>query len=147
MVDNDNPTLLRIAEIGVPPYSARSLSQTLTPIAAASVLRRSLTSGRLINLAPPEFKKYKSVITCNDQQSPALDGIWPGDLLTIDCVRPLSFKTIGGTPQRTVVEDSIYIEGIFTFYRPRIVFMVANYTMDGNEYEANQSWQLDLEEL
>lgn len=146
MVDENNPTLLRIAEIGVPPYSARSLSQTLTPISSASVLRRSLTTGRLINLSPPEFRKYKSVITCNDQQAPALDGIWPGQILTIDCVRPLSFKTIGGIPQRTVVEDSEFSEGEFTFYRPRIVFMVVNYTMDGNEYEANNNWQLDLEE-
>lgn len=142
----DAVSLLVITPIGVPPYSARGLTQTLTHIAAAGIFRRSLTTGRLINIAAPEFKLYKSTITCTDQEAPAFDGVWPGDLVTVDCVKRLKFLTAGGTPQRPVVPGSLQTEGIFTSYRPRILFMVTGFSDDFVEFEAQGAWQLDLEE-
>jgi len=138
-------TLLELSGIGVSPYSARGLSQTLDPIAAASQLRRTV-NGNLKDLSAPQFRKYVSAISCNDQNAPALDGVWPGLELTVDCVATLSFKT-GGTPQRPVVPGSLRTEGEFTIYRPRLLMKVVSYSEQEDEWGAVISWTLNLEEV
>lgn len=131
--------------VGVPPYSARGLRQTLTPISQAVAFRRTVNA-KLTNLAPSQFHKYKSTIHCDDQQAPTFDGLWPGAEIQVDCIAELAFKTIGGTPQRPMVDGSQRVDGDFTFYRPRIIFKVINFTNDTFEYEAKNSWQMELEE-
>ena len=64
-------TLLVISGDGVAPYSARGLTQTLEVIAEAAVVARSV-NGALVNLSPPQFRKFKSTISCTDVASPAL---------------------------------------------------------------------------
>jgi len=130
----------------ITPYSARGLSQTLEPIGQASNLRRTI-AGTLTDISDPAFRKYRSVISCDDQDVPALDGIWPGQQVTVDCVAELSYKTAGGSPAKTVVSGSSYTDGDFTFYRPQLSMMVVDFTTQKDEAGDVTSWQLELEEV
>jgi hypothetical protein len=69
-------TLLVLSGIGVPDYSARGLRHTLEPIEASASLRRTV-NGALVDLSFAQFRKYKSTISCQDQEPPAVDGVWP----------------------------------------------------------------------
>lgn len=141
-----NETLLVLSGHGVQPYSARGLSQTLDPIEASANLRRSI-NGVLHDLSQAQFRKYKSTISCSDQTAPALDGVWPGVVLTVDCVAELSYKTSGGSPQRSVVSGSSRTDGAFTFYRPTMSMRVMNYSTTEDEYGRTVQWSLELEEV
>jgi hypothetical protein len=138
-------TLLVLSGIGVPDYSARGLTQTLEPIEAAAQLRRSI-NGDLLDLSYGPFRKYKSTISCQDQEPPAVDGVWPGRVITVDCVAEFSYPA-GGSPARPVVSGSARTEGAFVFYRPQLRMLVTGFSMSRDEYGAAVSWQLQLEEV
>ena len=138
--------VLTLSGIGVPPYAARGASQTLEPIQAAQQLRRTV-NGALIDLSRPEFRKYRSTISCADQQPPAIDGVWPGQVLTVGCIAELSYKTSGGTPARSIVPGSPRNEGDYTLYRPSLTMRVVSFSQDTDEYGATVSWSLELEEV
>lgn len=138
-------TLLVLSSNGVPLYSARGLDQTLEPIDAAHVTRRTI-NGLLVDLSVTKFHKYKSSIKCTDVEAPALDGVMPGMALTVDCVAELVYKTAGGTPSRTVIAGSARIVGDFTIYRPRLDMMVVGVQQSISEYARDVQWQIDLEE-
>ena len=138
--------VLTLSGIGVPPYSTRGASQTLEPIQAAQQLRRTINGG-LIDLSRPEFRKYRSTISCADQQPPAIDGVWPGQVVTVGCIAELSYKTSGGTPARSVVPGSARTEGDYTLYRPQLTMRVVSFSQDTDEYGATVSWSLELEEV
>ena len=139
-------TLLVISGPGMPPYAARGLTQTLDPIDASAVVGRTV-NGALIDLSPPQMRKYKSEISCTDWEAPALDGVWPGMLLTVDCVPELGYLTAGGSPARTVVPGSSRVDGAWTYYRPRLDMLVVNYTVSRDEYGHAIDWSLSLEEV
>lgn len=138
-------TVLSITGIGVPPYSARGLSQTLQLIDAAADFRRTV-NGELINTADPIFRKYRSTITCNDNDAPAFDGLAKGTQVVVDCVYELGYPTATGSPQRPVVPGSVRVEGDFTYYRPRLSMTVTDFDATADEYGGQTSWRLDLEE-
>ena len=138
-------TLLVLTGVGVPSYSARGLSQTLEPIEAAAQLRRSI-NGELLDLSYGPFRKYKSTISCQDQDPPAVDGIWPGRVVTVDCVAELSYP-VGGSPARPAVAGSERAVGAFMVYRPQLQMLVTSFSVSRDEYGATVSWQLQLEEL
>lgn len=143
-------TLLRLDPIGVPAYSARGITQSLDPIDEAPQIARTI-NGVAVNLSDTAFRKYKSTIACTDQDQPALDGVWPGDILTVDCVKELPYRTVGGSPSRTVAsttdDPATRTEGEFTFYRPRLTMMVVNYSTTFDEWGAESGWSLDLIEV
>lgn len=139
-------TLLTLSGVGVPPYSARGLQQTLEPIAAAQGRMRRNINGGMVDLGGGQFQKYASTITCTDQNPPAVDGVWEGQVVTVDCVRELACKE-GGTPQRTVVPGSERTEGGFTFYRPRLTMVVLTFNLLFDEYPAATGWTMGLEEV
>ena len=62
-----------------------------------------------------------------DQQPPAVDGLWPGQVLTIGCISELSYRTSGGAPARNVVAGSSRTEGSYTFYRPSLTMRVVSF--------------------
>lgn len=135
------------------PYSARGLTQTLEPIVgtgesggAVGTLFRRTASGKLRNLMPDQFRKYQSTITCRDVQSPSFNRAWLGMSVIVDCVPELSYMT-GDTPERDVVEGSVREEGHFTFYRPRIPFMIISINNGLEEYAADYNWKLGMQEL
>lgn len=143
-------TLLVISAMGVPPYAARGLTQTLEPIEAAVQLRRTV-NGDLVDVSAPQLRKYRSTISCADQLAPALNGVWPGMEVVVQCVAELAYLTATGTPERPEVEiaPSEYasrVEGIFTYYRPELTMMVTGFRQQTDEYGAVVSWTLELEE-
>ena len=138
--------VLTLSGIGVPPYSARGASQTLEPIQASQQLRRTI-NGELIDISRAEFRKYRSTISCVDQQPPAVDGVWPGQVLTVGCISELSYRTAGGAPARPVVAGSSRTEGDYTSYRPSLTMRVVSFSQDTDEYGAEVSWSLQLEEV
>jgi hypothetical protein len=137
-------TLLVLAGVGIPAYSARGLSQQLEPIDGAANMRRTI-NGALNDLSVVQFRKYRSTISCSDQEPPAVDGVWPGRVVTVDCVAELSYP-VGGTPQRPVVAGSERIEGDFTFYRPQLTMLVTGFSVQRDEWGAEVQWQMELEE-
>jgi hypothetical protein len=139
-------TLLTLAGLGVPPYSARGLTQTLEPIEASLQLRRTV-NGALVDLSDAPFRKYKSTISCQDQEPPAVDGVWPGQVVTVECVAELCFVTGGGAPARLAVSGSERVDSEFTFYRPVLTMRVTGFSFTRDEYGAAVSWQLQLEEV
>ena len=138
--------VLTLSGIGVPPYSARGASQMLEPIGSSQQLRRTI-NGELIDISRAEFRKYRSTISCVDQQPPAIDGVWPGRVLTMGCISELSYLTAGGVPARPVVAGSSRTEGSYTFYRPSLTMRVVAFSQDTDEYGAAVSWSLQLEEV
>jgi hypothetical protein len=142
----DIGTFLVLAPVGggnlVTYYSSRGLKQTLAPV--ASQVRRTV-NGTAINLLLPQFRKYKSTISCNDQRPPAFDGWFPGMELIVSCIAELSYP-VGGTPQRTVVSGSPFTESGNIFYRPQLTMLIADFKQDEDEWKAGVGWSLDLVE-
>lgn len=139
-------TLLVLGGMGVPAYAARGLIQTLEPIEASTQLRRTV-NGALVDLSYQPFRKYKSTISCQDQEPPAVDGVWPGQTVTVECVAELCFLTASAAPARPAVSGSQRTEGDFTFYRPILTMRVTGFSLARDEYGATVSWQLQLEEI
>ena len=135
---------LVIAGVGLPPASIRGVTQSLQPIGASRQMARTV-NGALRDLSAPQFRKFASSIRCQDQDPPALDGVWPGAVVTVDCIAELSFRTASGAPERPVVESRT--EGEWTIYRPRLTMMVLSFDVDRDEWQAATGWTLDLEEV
>lgn len=140
-------TVLELTGIGIAPYSARGATQSLEPIGSASAGVYRDVNGVLRSVAGTSFLKYKSTISCQDQLPAALDGVWPGKLVTVKCIQELSYLTAGGSPSRTVVSGSSRTEGSFTFYRPQLDMMVVGFSAQTDEWSAEVSWRMDLEEV
>lgn len=140
-------TLLVLSGIGIAPYSARGVRQTLVAIDASANVRRTVNGG-LVSLGQTQFHKYESKISCDDMNSPAADGIFPGAVIAVDCVVELAYLTSGGAPQRTVVTGSERIVGAYTFYRPRLTMMLtAPIEIEEDEWGAAVSWSMSLQEI
>jgi len=139
-----NTTILRLWGIGVPPYSARGIVQTLEPIDAASNIARTI-NGKLLDMSHDQFKKFKSTLTATDQRPPAVDGVWPGQLVTVDCIQMLAHMEYT-SPSREYVPGSEITEAGWNYYRPRLHMMVMNFTLNTDEYPADVGWTMELEE-
>ena len=139
-------TRLVISPNGLPPYSTRGAKQTLEPISATGHQVRTVNGG-LLDLSPPQMRKYKSEISCTDLQAPAFCALWPGDLVTVDCAvfvgRPLGTSI---TVERTVINS--FIDGNFIFERYQLQMMVMQpWSIDYDEYNAQHGWKITLEEI
>lgn len=146
MTDTPDTTLLRLHGIGVPPYSARGLADTLTPIAAAKNLRRTI-NGQLRDVSASQFQKYAITISGSDQQPPACDGVWPGRQITVEMIQELCFEADTDGPGRTPVAGSEREESGFTFYRPVLEVLITTFEVRKDEYGAVVSWTLEAEEV
>jgi hypothetical protein len=130
------------------PYAVRGVQQSLEPITSAASVRRSV-NGTLVDLSVPELRKYRSTISCADQSVPAVDGVWPGLVVTVDCIVELAYPgdSTGPAAGRDIVEGSERVDGDFVFYRPRLSMMVLSHSVQHDEYGAVVSWSLELEEV
>lgn len=133
---------LVITGIGLPPASIRGVKQTLAPIGSASKMARTV-NGALVDISASQFRKYSSSISCSDQQPPELTGVWPGALVTVDCIVEL-VATAAEVLERAAVETRT--EDGFVFYRPRLTMRVISYNLDKDEWGAVVGWSLELEE-
>lgn len=140
-------TLLRLSSpMGIPLYSARGLTQTLTQVQEGKPPPRYTWNGELRHVGLAALQLYESVITCTDQQAPAFGGLWVGTLVIADCVAELNYLTASGSPEREVVEDSSREVGDYTYYRPRMAFKVVDFDMAREEYKHDYQWRLSLKE-
>ena len=139
-------TLLVLSGVGVPEWSARGLTQTLRPIRAAASQRRTI-NGTLTNLSETQFEKYESTISGQDHQSPSVNGVWPGRIVTVDCIVELAYESNSGGPDRTAVAGSEREEGGFSFYRPQLTMMVTSFRINTDEWGAEVGWRIELEEV
>lgn len=140
-----NGTLLVIEGVDLPRYAARGLTQTLDHIDQASTIQRSI-NGEPMDFSSEQFRKYKSTITCTDQQTPLPDDLWPGAIVTVSCVAELQFDPSIG-PESAVVSGSERVDGGRSFYRPQLEMVVITFTTTKDEYQATVGWQIDLEEV
>jgi hypothetical protein len=155
------PTVLSITGIGFPPYSARGLTQTLVHIGQAAQLRRTV-NGELVDISDPLMRKYASTIAGSDQEPPALDGIWPGLEVTVQCIQELALvdndvptdfeeTTEVEAPTdlglgRPYVEGSVRRSNGYLFYRPILTMLVTAFDCDRDEWGAAQRFRISLEE-
>lgn len=140
-------TVLELTGIGIADYSTRGATQTLEPINSAGAGLYRDVNGVLRSVGSTSFQKYKSSIQCQDQRPAILDGVWPGKAVTVKCLQELSYVTSGGAPARSVVSGSSRTEGSLTYYRPELSMMVVNFSVQTDEYGADVSWRMDLEEV
>jgi hypothetical protein len=134
---------------GVTPYSARGLKGTLSPIDAAKgsdKLRRTV-NGTLIDISAPQMRKYQLEVAGSDQAPPALDGVWVGMEVLVDCHVELAYLTAGGSAGRSPVTGSERVEGNYTYYRPQLSMRVVELEIERSEWEASVNWSLMLEEI
>ena len=139
-------TILVLSGVGVPRWSARGLTQTLSPIEQAGNFSRSI-NGTLMDLSAEQFQKFKSTITCTDQRAPAMAGLWPGQEVEVECVCELVHVEDTGAPIRPVVTGSERTEEGFVFYRPVLQMRVISFETSKDEWAADVPWQMELEEI
>lgn len=141
-------TVLELIGMGIAPYSTRGAVQSLEPIGSATAGIYRDVNGVLRNVGGTSFQKYKSTINCQDQAPAALDGIWPGKLLTVTCIQELCYPDVTGAgPQRDLVTGSERTVDGFIFYRPILSMMVTGFSLETDEWRGDVSWRMDLEEV
>ena len=147
-------TLIRLVQTGLPPYSARGVTQSLRPIGGSAVLRRNINAS-LMDVSDPIFRKFESTISGDDVEPPAFEMVWPGALLTVHCSAMLSRvvstedsteDTTEGQFERPAVPGSIVIAGDFIRYRPILEMRVTGWDMAEDEWRRGVAWSLSLEE-
>jgi hypothetical protein len=107
---------------GVPPYSARGLDVTLEPIAVPVPVRT--INGGLLNLAPPEFQKYRLTLGCTDVDVPAFAGLWPGALVSVIPPLEVAYNTATGSPPDGRSIAGSRTDGDHTFVTLDLLMMV-----------------------
>ena len=78
---------------GFPPLSARGCRQSLFQTSLGD-LRRTI-NGHLVFTGGLNQKKYASIIHGKDKAPPALEGLWPGQSLRVQCLSSLTQKITG----------------------------------------------------
>jgi hypothetical protein len=113
-------------------------------------------NGELLDLSEDQFQKYRVSVRASDQQPPAVDGVWNGQIVTVDCTTELA---VAGTFEestemasespfgRSPVPGSVRHESGFTFYRPRLILMIIGFNLQRDEYGAVIGWTLTMEEV
>jgi hypothetical protein len=94
---------------GFPPLSARGCVQQLMPVETGA-LRRTI-NGRVIYTGKPIAHKYRSIISCEDKASLALEGLWRGSEVRVGCIQRL-WQAVEGQEvllERDPVVDSIFV--------------------------------------
>jgi hypothetical protein len=134
---------------GVNPFSSRALRGTLSPIdmAQGSDKLARTVNGTLVDISAPQMRKYKLEISGDDVSPPALDGLWVGMQVTVNCHVELAYLTAGGLPGRTPVSGSQHIDGNYTYYRPQFQMLIVSNQIDRQEWAAVVAWSLVLEEI
>lgn len=103
-------TLLVLTGIGVPRFAARGLTESLAPIDLGE-LRRDI-NGVLRDLTEPSLdRRYGLTISGGDVRPMALDGVWRGKELTVDCVTELGKAGTFAAGTATVALDRVPVPG------------------------------------
>jgi hypothetical protein len=154
-VPSAGPTLIVLTPVSpsvgpwLPPYSARGATQTLDVIlggsALGSLIQRDVNAN-LIDMTSSQFRKFQTVITCRDSETPGLDAAWLGAKVTIACAAELAYP-VGGSPSRTPVSGSTRQQGNTMFYRPILSCMVFDLKNSFDEYSCRYSYTISAQEV
>ena len=128
------------------PYSARGLTQTLEWRDQPTNVEIDI-NGVAQDLTFPQFRKWKSTITCRDVETPAIDAAFIGQAVTVDCAIELAYLTSVGTPNRPPVSGSERTEGSFTYYRPVLTMRIKSIRNSFDEWQAYNGWTAELVEI
>ncbi len=88
---------------GFPPLSARGCIQHLMPI-EAGLLRRTI-NGALIYAEKPLAHKFRSIISCEDRASLALEGLWRGSEVRVGCISSCGVTLLNGKFFWSVIQE------------------------------------------
>ena len=158
-------TELVIEGVGFPPLSARACVQTLSPLEAGRFERT--INGELIYTGNLKHQKYQSTITCQHKTSLALEGLWRGSIVQVECLQRLWQQANQGRviPERSMVPGSVLCLGgyirnvetkeilvkgegeIFVSYRPKLTMIVVKFSLLTDEWGLVCGWNLHLEEV
>lgn len=142
-------TLLSFAEIDIPPYSARQITETIE--FDYDVDQARTWNGALRNRTPPQMRKFRVTWTCQDMDSPALDGVWEGMELTADCITEFStgdaLSTAGGERDAVPGSERTDDDTGINSYRPQLTVMVETYSIETGEWDAAVGWTLVAREV
>jgi hypothetical protein len=155
-----NETNLILGFSGLPPKSARNCTQELSPIPNGE-FKKSI-NGELLFLETTERKRYRSVISCRDTNSPIISGIWVGSQILVGCIQNLwqviSPGELGIKLIRPAVDQSIcvinslgdaikfkstkdevelhktYKERVFVGFRPWLTMKVIDFSLETDEW-------------
>jgi hypothetical protein len=131
------------------PYSARGATQTLDVIlggeALGSLIQRDV-NGNAMDMTSPQFRKYQSIITCRDSETPGLDEAWLGAKVTVACAIELAYP-VGGSPGRTPVSGSTRTQGNTTFYRPLLNMIIYDVKNSFDEWACRYSYTIASQEI
>lgn len=158
---------------GLPPESARNCIQELRPIPNGEF--RRTVNGNIVFLEANENKKYKSVISCRDLNSPIIDEIWVGSYVKVGCIQNLWQSIPSGTTQITLCRNPVagsacvidgsgspvrftcndnkveidkpYKERLFVCFRPWLQMQVTDFSIETNEWGMTGIWKIVLEEV
>jgi hypothetical protein len=171
MVPVSDETIFAIDGVTLPPGSARTLRQTLEVLDNGE-LRRTV-NGALVDLTRAQARKFRSTISCDDQDIPGFAHLWKGALVTVDCAAPLSQSITPPTAEITLIRPPVpgSVEGFaadgtavalsaldgqdasftapvaLTRFRPRLAMRVVSRSWDLSEAAAETGWSLELEEV
>lgn len=164
-------TDLVLGDIVIPVGSARGIAQSIEIIDNGD-MRRTI-NGTLKNLTRQENRKFSSTINASDFSSPALAGIWRGDVIDVSCIEPLRQTVNPADTDVTLIRDPVagtvrgidQVTGSFvspssvvgrdvTFasavtmveFKPILTMMVTDISFDKDEYSTDESWSIQLEE-
>ncbi|MDR2724447.1 MAG: hypothetical protein LBB25_04615 [Holosporaceae bacterium] len=166
-------TNLILGVAGLPPESARNCQQELSPIPNGE-FKKSI-NGDLLFLETNERKRYRSVISCKDTNSPVIEKLWVGSQLSVGCIQNLwqvlnpgerkirlirpavadsvcVVNKIGDAVPHTLMDDEIelqktYAEPIFVCFRPWLSMRVVSFSLDTDEWGMSGGWKIILEEI
>jgi hypothetical protein len=167
-------TLLSINGIELPVGSSRGISQTLKPIDNGD-LRRTV-NGDLKDLTREQNRKFESQISGQGSpilSTPAFADVWKGSELIIDCISKLRQNVNPSSSSATLIRDPVsgsisgltfsgdYIDPdtvtgrdvtfsqdvIMIRFRPKLTMLVLAISTNEDEYEAQEGWTIDLEEV
>jgi hypothetical protein len=159
---------------GLPPESARNCRQELFPIANGE-FKKSI-NGNLMFLESNKRKRYGSVISCKDINSPVIDKIWVGSQTMVGCIqnfwqsiemncssvkliRPPVDKSVSVvdnfgehidfdlTEENEVRLYRIYSKRVFICFRPWLNMYVTDFSIETDEWGIAGGWKIVLEEV
>lgn len=99
----------------VPYACARGVQQTLYWDDDVSKHVRRTINGELVHSRPQHHghRKFSTCITCEDVYSAATDGLWPGQILILDCavhlICAVNSQMLNIELDRTPVRNSVYL--------------------------------------
>ena len=166
-------TNLILGIAGLPPESARNCIQELSPIPNGEF--KKSVNGNLMFLETTERRKYRSVISCCDVNTPIIDKLWIGSQINVGCIQNLWQAILPGETQikliRPAVAGSVNTvnnfgepipfhlldndlrlyepcnDKIFVCFRPWLVMQITNFVLRTNEWDMEGGWKLELEEI